>query len=303
MNTEKQLTRDCVAKPQFSLAELTTFRVGGPAEWFVAPRSLEGLQASLAWASAEGLPVMTLGAGSNLLISDQGLPGLVICTRYLREAQFDENTGQVTAAAGEPMATLAWKAAKHGWSGLEWTVGIPGTVGGAVVMNAGAHGCDTEQILVETEVVNPDGSLATLPPEALAYQYRTSVLQRDGRIVTRATFKLQPGGDPKVIKAATAADLEQRRSTQPYHLPSCGSVFRNPKPHSAGWLIEASGLKGFQIGQAQIAERHANFILNCGGAKAADIFNLIRHVQQTIEAKWALHLKPEVRILGDFQQA
>ncbi|MEO1402432.1 MAG: UDP-N-acetylmuramate dehydrogenase [Cyanobacteria bacterium J06635_1] len=303
MNTEKQLTCDCVAKPQFSLAELTTFRVGGPAEWFVAPRSLEDLQASLAWARAEGLPVMILGAGSNLLISDQGLPGLVICTRYLRESQFDYNTGQVTAAAGEPMATLAWKAARHGWSGLEWTVGIPGTVGGAVVMNAGAHGCDTEQILVETEVVNPDGSLETLRPGALAYRYRTSVLQRDGRIVTQATFKLRPGGDPKVIKAATAADLEQRRSTQPYHLPSCGSVFRNPKPHSAGWLIEESGLKGFQIGQAQIAERHANFILNCGGAKAADIFNLIRHVQQTIEAKWSLHLKPEVKILGDFQQA
>ncbi|MEO0457390.1 MAG: UDP-N-acetylmuramate dehydrogenase [Cyanobacteria bacterium P01_A01_bin.114] len=303
MNTEKQLTRDCVVKPQFSLAELTTFRVGGPAEWFVAPRTLADLQAGLAWASAEGLNVMILGAGSNLLISDQGLPGLVICTRYLRESVLDPSTGRVTAAAGEPMATLAWKAAKHGLTGLEWTVGIPGTVGGAVVMNAGAHGCDTEHILVETTVVDPDGSLETLPPEALAYKYRTSVLQRDGRVVTHATFQLQPGGDPQKIKAATAADLQQRRDTQPYHLPSCGSVFRNPAPHSAGWLIEQSGLKGFQIGQAQIAERHANFILNCGGAKAADIFRLIRHAQETVEAKWALHLKPEVRILGEFRQA
>ena len=160
------------------------------------------------------------------------------------------------------MATLAWKAAKRGWKGLEWTVGIPGTVGGAVVMNAGAHGSDTEQILVSTEVLNPDGTISTLMPEALQYQYRTSILQGGDRLVIGATFRLQPGYDPEAVKASTAADLEQRRSTQPYHLPSCGSVFRNPKPRSAGSLIEAAGLKGFTIGGAQVAERHANFILN-----------------------------------------
>lgn len=301
MAVEKQLTSSgCVAKAQFSLANLTTFKVGGPAEWFVAPRSVSELQACVQWANSEGLPITRLGAGSNLLISDRGLPGLVICTRYLRQTEFNQD-GRVTAAAGMPMATLAWKVAKRGWQGLVWTVGIPGTVGGAVVMNAGAHGSDTQEILVSAEVLNPDGSLETLLPAELQFKYRTSVLQTDPRIVTQATFQLQPGYDPAVVRAETSADLEQRRSTQPYHLPSCGSVFRNPKPKSAGWLIEQSGLKGFKVGQAQVAERHANFILNCGGATASDIFNLIRHIQDIVDDKWALQLRPEVQILGEFQ--
>ncbi|MBE9066965.1 UDP-N-acetylmuramate dehydrogenase [Leptolyngbya cf. ectocarpi LEGE 11479] len=303
MVLEKQLTATgCIVKAQFSLANLTTFKVGGPAEWFAAPRSVDELQACVQWANAEGLPITRLGAGSNLLISDRGLPGLVLCTRYLRHVEF-ESTGNVTAAAGMPMATLAWKVAKRGWRGLVWTVGIPGTVGGAVVMNAGAHGSDTQTILVNTEVLNPDGSLAILTPDQLQFKYRTSVLQADPRIVTRATFQLQPGYDPQTVRAETSADLEQRRSTQPYHLPSCGSVFRNPLPKSAGWLIEQSGLKGFKVGQAQVAERHANFILNCGGATATDIFTLIRHIQGIVDAKWSLQLRPEVQILGDFQSA
>ncbi|MEM1238692.1 MAG: UDP-N-acetylmuramate dehydrogenase [Cyanobacteria bacterium P01_H01_bin.26] len=301
MAIEKQLTvTGCVIKPQFSLANLTTFKVGGPAEWFAAPRTTDELQGCVQWANAEGLPITRLGAGSNLLISDRGLPGLVICTRYLRQTEFDE-TGRVNAAAGMPMATLAWQAAKRGWTGLAWSVGIPGTVGGAVVMNAGAHGSDTQTILVSTQVLNPDGSLVTLAPDQLQFKYRTSMLQSDPRIVTQATFQLQPGHDPKTVRAETAADLAQRRSTQPYHLPSCGSVFRNPQAKSAGWLIEQSGLKGFKIGQAQVAERHANFILNCGGATASDIFKLIRHIQGIVDAKWSLMLRPEVQILGDFQ--
>ena len=301
MAIEKQLTSTgCVAQAQYPLANLTTFKVGGPAEWFAAPNSVSELQACVQWAQAEGLPITRLGAGSNLLISDRGLPGLVICTRYLRQIEFDDS-GRVTAAAGMPMATLAWKVAKRGWKGLVWTVGIPGTVGGAVVMNAGAHGSDTQEILVSTEVLNPDGSLEILTPEQLQFQYRTSVLQVDSRIVTQATFQLQPGYDPQAVRAETSADLEQRRASQPYHLPSCGSVFRNPQPKSAGWLIENSGLKGFKMGQAEVAERHANFILNCGGATASDIFKLIRHIQSIVDDKWSLKLRPEVQILGDFQ--
>lgn len=300
MVLEKQLTNTgCIVKAQYSLANLTTFKVGGPAEWFAAPRNVSELQACVQWANAEGLPITRLGAGSNLLISDRGLPGLVLCTRYLRHVEFDP-AGRVTAAAGMPMATLAWKVAKRGWRGLVWTVGIPGTVGGAVAMNAGAHGSDTQEILVSTDVLNPDGSLETLTPDQLKFKYRTSVLQSDPRIVTQATFQLQPGHDPQVVRAETSADLEQRRSTQPYHLPSCGSVFRNPYPQSAGWLIEQSGLKGFKVGQAQVAERHANFIVNCGGATASDIFKLIHHVQSMVDAKWSLQLRPEVQILGDF---
>ena len=291
---------DSLLRSQVSLAPFTTFRVGGAAEQFLLPRSLEQLQAGVSWAIARSLPLTFLGAGSNLLISDQGLPGLVICTRYWRHTQFDEATGQVTAAAGEPLPTLAWKAAKRGWRGLEWAVGIPGTVGGAVVMNAGAHGACTADIFRQAQVLDPVQGLIQLEPEDMGFQYRTSILQVQPQLLVQATFQLEPGHDPQVVTADTLADLEQRRATQPYDLPSCGSVFRNPKPHSAGWLVEQTGLKGYSIGQAQVAERHANFILNRGGASASDIFRLIHYVQDQVEARWALRLKPEVKMLGEF---
>lgn len=302
---------DCLIKPQVPLSTLTSFRVGGPAELYVAPRRIEDLQASLDWATEQALPITLLGAGSNLLISDRGLPGLVICTRHLRHTHFDEETGQVTAAAGVSLARLAYQAAERGWRGLEWAVGIPGTVGGAVVMNAGAHQSCTADILVAAHVLNEDGTGALWVPEQLQYGYRTSVLQgtpqpsnsQTIRLVTQATFQLQPGGDPQQVMAATIAHLNQRRTTQPYHLPSCGSVFRNPTPYKAGWLIEQTGLKGHQIGGAQIAQRHANFILNCGGAKASDIWSLIHLIQQKVEQQWSLWLEPEVKMLGEFQGA
>ncbi|MEB3337113.1 MAG: UDP-N-acetylmuramate dehydrogenase [Leptolyngbyaceae bacterium] len=297
------LGTDCVIKPQVSLSSLTSFRVGGPAEWYVAPRRLEELQASFEWAKSEGLAITLLGAGSNLLVSDRGIPGLVISTRHLRSTQFNEQTGQVTAGAGEPIARLAWQAAERGWQGLEWAVGIPGTVGGAVVMNAGAHGDATEDILVNTQILLPHGSVDILTPGELGYRYRTSTLQGSSRLVTEATFQLKPGANPAEVKAVTADHLDQRRNSQPYHLPSCGSVFRNPHNYTAGWLIEQAGLKGYQIGRAQVAQRHANFILNCGGATATDIFQLIRYVQQKVEQHWSLHLEPEVKILGEFQAA
>ncbi len=294
---------DCLIKPYVSLAGLTSFRVGGPAEWYVAPRRLEELQASAEWARSEGLPITLLGAGSNLLISDRGLPGLVICTRHFRHTQFDEATGQITAGAGEPLVRLAWQAAERGWEGLEWAVGIPGTVGGAVVMNAGAQGGCTADVLANTQVLLPNGTTELLAVTDINYSYRTSSLQGDRRLVTEATFQLKPGADPAQVMAKTSEHLKQRQTSQPYHLPSCGSVFRNPGPQTAGWLIEQTGLKGHRIGGAQVAQRHANFILNCGGATAHDIFDLIRHVQQQVERHWSLRLEPEVKILGDFQAA
>jgi UDP-N-acetylmuramate dehydrogenase len=300
----------CVIKSQVPLSNLTSFKVGGPAELYVAPRSTADLQASLDWANHRKLPVTLLGAGSNLLVSDRGLSGLVICTRYLRQTSFDPTTGQITAAAGEPIARLAWRAADHGWRGLEWAVGIPGTVGGAVVMNAGAHQSCTADILVDTEVLAADGSSARLQAEELIFGYRTSNLQLHYpstaevlRLVSQATFQLQPGYDPAQVIADTTRHMQQRHSSQPYNLPSCGSVFRNPSTYKAGWLIEQTGLKGYQIGGAQIAQRHANFILNCGGATASDIFSLIRHIQYQVEQQWSLWLEPEVKMLGEFQPA
>jgi UDP-N-acetylmuramate dehydrogenase len=294
---------DGLIKPQVPLATLTSFRVGGPAEWYVAPKHWEDLQACFAWAHAEGLPVTLLGAGSNLLISDRGLPGLVVGTRRLRHTQFDPDAGLVTVGAGDPLPRLAWQSAERGLQGLEWAVGIPGTVGGAVVMNAGAHGGCMADVLVYADVLLPDGSLKRLTARELRYRYRTSFLQGKNWLVTQAVLQLTPGVDPLKLTTLTSEHLHHRRSTQPYHLPSCGSVFRNPSEYKAGWLIEQAGLKGYQIGGAQVAQRHANFILNCGNATATDIFQVIRYVQQMVEQRWSLRLEPEVKILGEFQMA
>lgn len=301
---------DCLLKAEVSLSTLTSFRVGGPAEWYVAPRRLEDLQASFEWADSRGLPVTLLGAGSNLLISDRGLPGLVISTRHLRHTEFDADTGQVTVGAGEPLPRLAWQLADRGWQGFEWAVGIPGTVGGAVVMNAGAHGSCVADSLVNAQVLLPNGGVEILTPQDLHYRYRTSALQNDSlkagtalqkRLVTQATFQLKPGADPAQVLEETSYHKHHRLKTQPYNLPSCGSVFRNPIGYKAGWLIEQAGLKGHQIGGAQVAQRHANFILNCGDATATDIFELIRYVQQQVQQQWSLWLEPEVKMLGEFR--
>ncbi|MBD2211426.1 UDP-N-acetylmuramate dehydrogenase [Calothrix sp. FACHB-156] len=294
---------DCAIKSQASLSAFTSYRVGGAAEWYVAPRNLEALQASMKYAKEHEIPVTILGAGSNLLVSDRGLPGLVIATRHLRYSHFDPATGQLTVAAGESIPSLAWQAADLGWEGLEWAVGIPGTVGGAVVMNAGAHNSCTADMLISAQVLSPDGTIETLTPEELGYSYRTSLLQGSNRIVTQATFQLRPGADPTKVIAITKEHKQHRLSTQPYNYPSCGSVFRNPKPYSAGWLIEQTGLKGFQIGGAQVALLHANFIVNRGGAKASDIFSLIRHIQHKVQDQWSIWLEPEVKMLGEFQAA
>jgi UDP-N-acetylmuramate dehydrogenase len=295
----------CFLKANVPLSSLTSFRVGGPAEWYVAPRHFDELQASMEWARSQGLALTMLGNGSNLLISDRGLGGLVISTRYLRrdefDASFDHLTGRVTVGSGEQIPRLAWQLAEMGWQGFEWAVGIPGTVGGAVVMNAGAHSHCVADLLVNTEVLLPNGTTQILLPSELDYRYRTSNLQGGDRLVTRATFQLRPGADPAQVLALTTNHENQRHTSQPYDKPSCGSVFRNPDAYKAGWLIEQTGLKGYKIGGAQVAQRHANFILNCGGATATDIFQLIRYVQRRVEQQWSLCLEPEVKILGEFQ--
>lgn len=299
-------TSDVIAQPlpflqsQVSLAAYTSYRVGGLADWFSLPKTPAEVVASLQWAQEQGLPVTFVGAGSNLLISDRGLRGLVICTRHLRGVTFDEATGQLTAAAGEPLPNLAWKAARQGWRGLEWAVGIPGTVGGAVFMNAGAHASCTADWLSTAQGITPAGNPIVLTPETLQFAYRTSSLQVNLRLVTQATFQLKPGYAADQVMADTQEALQRRRSTQPYHLPSCGSVFRNPGPYTAGWLIEETGLKAFQVGQAQVSPMHANFIVNLGNAKAQDVLDLIRAVQNRVKEKWQICLHPEVRLLGSF---
>jgi len=292
-----------------SLAGLTSMRVGGSAEYFISPRSSTELAKSLAWANDLHLPITIIGAGSNLLISDEGLVGLVICTRHLRGIQFDESSGQVIASAGEPVARLAMQIANHGWSGFEWAIGIPGTVGGLVVMNAGAQGGCAADCVVRVQTVNLRGEIQLIYPQDLDFSYRTSSLQhhnnqtsnqKSQRLVTDATFKFQTGGDPSTIAADTEAKLKARHTTQPYHLPNCGSVFRNPLPLFAARLIQDAGLKGYKIGNAQVSELHANFIVNLGNAKAKDIFCLIEHIKTVICDRYGVLLETEVKLIGHF---
>jgi UDP-N-acetylmuramate dehydrogenase len=268
-----EVPTDCPIKSGVSLKGLTTWKVGGLAQWYLEPRTVAQTQSGLAWAKQESLPITIIGAGSNLLISDRGLAGLVICTRHLRyvETQFDRETQSIVADAGK------------------------------MVMNAGAHGHSTEEILVSAEVLNLDGSIETIVSQDLDYSYRTSSLQGGSpRIVLSAKFKLEVAGDPEEIKARTFRDLEKRHSKQPYDRPSCGSVFRNPSPQYAAVLIEGLGLKGYRIGDAEVSTLHANFIINRKDATASDIRALIYYVQSQVKAAHSIELEPEVKMLGEF---
>ncbi len=282
-----------------SLADFTTWKVGGAAQWFAEPANQAELRALIGWARQQGLPLRCIGAGSNLLIADGGLAGVTLCLRRLQGSELDAS-GLVTAQAGEPIPSLARKAARAGLHGLEWAVGIPGTAGGAVVMNAGAQGGCTADWLVSVRVVDPQrpDQPFELNGADLAFRYRHSRLQDEPLIVLSARFQLEPGHDPATVTARTSANLHSRTSTQPYQQPSCGSVFRNPEPQKAGRLIEELGLKGLRIGGAMVSPIHANFIVNTGGATAADIDALIRSVQQRVRQAHGITLQPEVKRLG-----
>ena len=283
-----------------ALADYTTWRVGGPAQWFAEPESSAELQALLRWAQAEGLATRVIGAGSNLLVSDAGLEGLTLCNRRLQGSRIEASSGLIEAEAGEPIPSLARRAARAGLSGLEWAVGIPGTVGGAAVMNAGAQGGCTAEVLESVTVIEParPEQPFTLTNSELAFAYRHSRLQQEELVVLSARFRLQTGHDPAVVSGRTSANLHSRTSSQPYQQPSCGSVFRNPEPHKAGQLIEALGLKGLSIGGAQVSPIHANFIVNTGAATARDIDQLIARVQQQVHNAHGISLHTEVKRLG-----
>ena len=281
------------------LAEFTTWRVGGPATWIIEPESVDEVLAALQWAKANGQPCQVIGAGSNLLIHDNGLPGLTLSLRRLQGAELDSNSGVIEALAGEPIPTLARRAARAGLKGLAWAVGIPGTVGGAAVMNAGAQGGCTADWLEAVRVVPLQGGESfELKRDQLEFDYRHSRLQQENLLVLSARFRLEPGHNPQELRRETNSNLSHRTSTQPYPLPSCGSVFRNPEPLKAGRLIQELGLKGERVGGAEISSVHANFIVNTGNATAVDINQLIELVQDRVEQRHAVRLHPEVKRLG-----
>ncbi|MDX1978437.1 MAG: UDP-N-acetylmuramate dehydrogenase [Pseudanabaenaceae cyanobacterium bins.68] len=287
-------------RPRQFLAAYTSLKVGGAADFFAAPRSLAELDQVLEWQQGEDLPITCIGAGSNLLISDRGLRGLVISTKYLRGLRLDQ--GQVFALAGESAVSLARQVGAKGWAGLEWAIGIPGSIGGLAVMNAGAQGGCMADCLIEIEVLDlTRRQRQCLKVQELAYRYRSSWLQTQPHLlVLTATLQLQPDQNPELVIHRTNSYLKQRQASQPYHLPSCGSVFRNPPGTTAGRLIEAAGLKGHEIGKAQVAHLHSNFILNLGGATATDIYQLIGHIQTVVADQTGIWLEPEVKMLGEF---
>ncbi|OUQ87183.1 UDP-N-acetylenolpyruvoylglucosamine reductase [Brevibacillus brevis] len=279
------------------LANHTTWRIGGPADLLIQPKDKASLQKALQIIHRHEIPWSVIGRGSNLLVRDRGIRGAVLkVAEGLSHCEFKGE--EVCVGAGYSMIRLAVETGKMGLTGMEFAGGIPGTVGGAVYMNAGAHGSDLSRILIDAEILFENGESKVLSNEDLSFSYRTSLLQKQKGIVLEARFQLRTG-DRKEIAATLAVNKERRRNTQPLQMPCAGSVFRNPPNDHAGRLIEAAGLKGYQIGGAQVSEKHSNFIVNCGGATAADVLTLINHVRSTILEKNGIDLHPEVLVVGE----
>lgn len=279
------------------LAKYTTWEIGGPADVLIVPENEEQLSSALTLLHRHGTPWCVLGRGSNTLVSDKGVRGAVIkLGDGFDDVQFEGTT--VTAGASYSFIKLSVMVGKEGLTGLEFAGGIPGTVGGAVYMNAGAHHSDVSRILKSADVIWEDGSRSVLGNEEMSFAYRHSILHERRGIVVRAVFELATG-DRKEIAAAMASFKDRRRRTQPLQMPCAGSVFRNPPGDHAARLIEAAGLKGMREGAAEISQVHANFIVNHGGAKAEDVLTLIRRVQSIIEQQNGIKLVPEVLLMGE----
>lgn len=279
------------------LANHTTWRIGGPADLLIQPKDKASLQKALQILHRHEIPWSVIGRGSNLLVRDRGIRGAVLkVAEGLSHCEFRGE--EVCVGAGYSMIRLAMETGKMGLTGMEFAGGIPGTVGGAVYMNAGAHGSDLSRILIDAEILFENGEAKVLTNEELSFSYRTSLLQKQKGIVVEARFQLR-AGDRQLIASTLAANKERRRRTQPLQLPCAGSVFRNPPGDHAGRLIEAAGLKGYQIGGAQVSEIHANFIVNRGGATATDVLTLINHIRSTILEKFGVEMHPEVLVVGE----
>lgn len=291
------LPAGCV-RENVTLAPYTTMRTGGPAALFAEPRNAQQLAHVHQWAQEKGLSLLILGNGSNLLIADSGFDGLVIhLGRALSEVSVFANT--LTAQAGASLAAAARAAAQASLTGLEFAAGIPGSIGGAVCMNAGAYGGEIAQVIVSARVLTPEG-VRTVSKEELSLGYRSSAVMQNGWVVLEATFELAPGS-PDEIKATMADLAARRREKQPLQYPSCGSFFKRPVRYYAGALIEQAGLKGYRVGDAQVSEMHAGFVINRGHATSSEIYRLMQEVQRRVQAQFGVTLEPEVRLIGHFE--
>lgn len=278
------------------LARYSALGVGGPADLLVIAESPATLVAAVGAARAVGLPWRVLGGLTNLLVPDEGLRGLVILNRA--RAVSWEPDYRLPVEAGASIAPLAREAVRRGWGGLTWAVGLPGTVGGAVVNNAGAFGGEIAAMVSAAEVLAPTGEVLTVTPQWFDFRYRCSRLKGAGMawVVLKVIFQLRPG-DPEQLAAKAAEYTERRQRTQPPGR-TLGSTFKNPPGDYAGRLIEAAGLKGTRVGGIIVSAQHANFFLNEGGGTAADFLTLLRQVQATVEQQFGVRLEPEIEIVG-----
>lgn len=279
------------------LSQHTTMKIGGPADIFIEPASLENIQKVMTFLKERQIPWRAIGRGSNLLVSDKGIEGVVIKLGSGLD-HLTINDSEITVGGGHSLVSLSTLISKKGLSGLEFASGIPGSVGGAVYMNAGAHGSDISKILTKAHILFDDGSMEWLSNDEMEFTYRTSVLQkkRPG-IVLEAEFQLTKG-DKTAIVSQMQKNKDYRKETQPWNFPCAGSIFRNPLPNYAGKLIEDAGLKGFQMGGAKISEMHGNFIVNAGNATAKDVLDLIQYIKDTILNLYGIKMETEVEIIG-----
>lgn len=277
-----------VEKP---LSQYSTLGIGGPARFFIEVDKIDHMQALIAYCCKQQLPYIVIGKGSNCLFDDLGFDGLVILNK-ISFCQFDWPL--VSVGAGYSFSLLGAQTARKGWSGLEFASGIPGTVGGAVYMNAGASGAETQEALFEVSYVNEKGSLEVLPKNVLTFSYRHSSFQGQKGAIVAAKFILTPSEEARKKQLSI---IEYRTRTQPYNDKSAGCIFRNPAPQSAGALIHQSGLKGARIGGAEVSTMHANFIVNKGNAKAKDVLALSEHVKKVVKEKTGQDLEMEIRCI------
>ena len=290
----------CTARPLLlaePMAKHTSFRIGGPADALAQPADEAELAALLQRAAEHAVPVTLVGNGSNLLVRDKGIRGLVIkLSNAFADIAVEGNT--ITFGSGVSLAMASKKAASVSLSGMEFAVGIPGTIGGAVYMNAGAYDGEMAKVVSSVRVMDGQGKVKELAASQLDFAYRHTALQNSGLIVTGVTVCLKPGEAEAI--AAKMADFSQRRiSKQPLELPSAGSMFKRPPGYFAGTLIEQTGLKGYTVGGAQVSKKHAGFVVNIGGATASDVLQLISDVQNKVFAAHGVHLEPEVLVLGE----
>ena len=282
-----------------NLLNYTTIKVGGQTEYFAEPNNISELKNILKWARINNVNCQIFGAGSNLLISGNNLKGLLICTKKLKSINLNPDSGILEAECGVMLPTISNLLAKNSCQGGEWSIGIPGTVGGAIFMNAGYGNFSISNHLISVKVIDTKTlNIFNILREDLTFKYRFSSFQENKLIVLSAKFYFKPGGDKDTITKTTKENLKKKTDRQPYHLPSFGSVFKNPDNYYAGKLIEESGLKGFKLGGAQVSTIHANFIVNHLEASSEEIYQLISLIQEKVQQKKGIFLHPEVRMIG-----